>query len=264
MLHALLHRTGRRDAHQRKEVVISAMQYRENFLTRNDCYRAGRALGRPKGIVVHSTGTDQKRIRVYADAWDRPGVRTCVHGFLGLDESGALSFEQHLPFTMRCWGCGSGTRGSYNNSHLQFEICETLADGAWCRETYAAALEVCEKLCRSFGIPAEAVVCHSEAYARGYGSNHGDVMHWWPRHGLSMDGFRAELSKRLEEDAMVRYKTIDEVPASLRPETAQLIAAGVLQGKGPEQGLDVTEDMLRTMIISKRYIDKIAGGTENA
>ena len=238
------------------------MQYKERFLTGNDCYRAGRALGKPKGIVIHSTGTDQKRIRVYADAWDRPGVRTCVHGFLGLDEAGALTFEQSLPFTMRCWGCGSGAKGSYNNSHIQFEICETLADGAWCRETYAAALDVCERLCRTFDIPAEAVACHSEAYARGYGSNHADVMHWWPKHGLSMDGFRAELKERLEDDPMVRFQTIEEVPASLRPETQELIDAGVLRGNG--NGLDVTEDMLRTLIIGKRYTDRIAGGTEDA
>ena len=236
------------------------MQYRENFLTRNDCYRSGRTI-RPRGIVVHSTGTDQKRIRTYADAWNRPGVRTCVHGFLGLDEGGVLTFEQHLPFTMRCWGCGSGPRGSCNDTHIQFEICETLSDGAWCRETYAAALDVCTELCLRFAIPPEQVICHSEAYALGRGSNHGDVMHWWPRHGLSMDGFRADLRKRLEDETVVRFKTIDEVPAALRPETQELIAAGVLRGN--ENGLDVTEDMLRTLIISKRYTDKI-GGAANA
>ena len=56
--------------------------------------------------------------------------------------------------------------------------------------------------------------------------------------------------------AMQRYKTIDEVPAALRPETQQLIASGAL--KGNEHGLDVTEDMLRILIIAKRYADKVA------
>lgn len=236
------------------------MQYRENFLRQNDCYKYGRVLSPVRGIVIHSTGTDQKRIRVYADAWNRPGVKTCVHGFLGLDDAGVLTFEQHLPFTRRCWGCGSGTNGSYNDTHIQFEICETLSDGDWCRETYAAALDLCEYLCLRFRIPAESVVCHSEAHALGYGSNHGDVMHWWPKHGLSMDGFRADLKERLGEDFMVRFKTIDEVPASLRPETQMLIDTGVL--KGNENGLDVTEDMLRTMIICKRYADKVGGAAK--
>ena len=57
---------------------------------------------------------------------------------------------------------------------------------------------------------------------------------------------------------MQRYKTIDEVPAALRPETQQLIASGALSGKGGAAGLDVTEDMLRTLIIAKRYADKVA------
>ena len=37
------------------------------------------------------------------------------------------------------------------------------------------------------------------------------------------------------------------------------IAAGVLCGRG-EAGLDLTEDMLRTMIVCKRYADKLKGG----
>lgn len=234
------------------------MQYQTQILTKSDCFKSSRALT-PKGIVVHSTGVDQKRIRAYTDQWNRPGVRACVHGMLGLDEAGALCYTQILPYNIRCWGCGSGSRGSYNNSCLQFEICETLADGDWCHTTWEAALEVCEMLCRRFSIPADKVVCHSEAHALGYASNHADVMHWWPRHGLSMHGFRAALSERLEAENMHRFKSIEEVPAALQPETAQLIAAGVLCGRG-EAGLDLTEDMLRTMIVCKRYADKLKGG----
>jgi len=57
-----------------------------------------------------------------------------------------------------------------------------------------------------------------------------------------------------EDDMATRFKTINDVPQALRKETQQLIDAGVL--KGNENGLDVTEDMLRSMIIMKRYIDK--------
>jgi len=177
------------------------MRYAAEFLTENDCYRAGRPL-QPKGIIVHSTGVDQKRIGAYTSQWNRPGVAACVHGFLGLDGAGALCFTQTLPFEMRCWGCGSGAKGSYNNSHIQFEICEWLDDAAWCRETYGAALEICAMLCMEYGIDPQAVVTHSEAHAQGFASNHGDVMHWWPRHGLSMDGFRADLKQFLEDEKM--------------------------------------------------------------
>lgn len=234
------------------------MELKRNILTNSDCYRAGKPLA-PKGILVHSTGVNQKRISAYTRQWDRPGIRACVHGFLGLDDEGKLCFTQILPYEMRCWGSGNGSKGSCNDSHIQFEICEWLEDGDWCRETYEAALEVCEWLCRLYGIGAEQVLCHSEAHALGYASNHGDVMHWWPRFGLSMDGFRRELKERLEGNAVKRIRNLEEVPEALQPETRALIEAGVLRGKGGEAGLDVTEDMLRTMIVCMRYADRKGG-----
>lgn len=176
-----------------------------NYLTENDCYKSGRAL-KPEGIVVHSTGVDQKRIAAYTGQWNRPGVQVCVHGFLGLDEDGELCYEQILPYSFQCWGAGSGSRGSFNQSHIQFEICESLGDGDWCRQTYRAALEICAELCREYGIVPEKVVTHSEAHALGYASNHGDVMHWWPRHGLSMEQFRKELSGMTDEQEYGAFK----------------------------------------------------------
>lgn len=223
------------------------------FLTRNDQFTYMKPL-QPSGIVVHSTGVNQRRVTAYTSQFNKPKLGKSVHGFLGNDDNGNICYVQTLPYTYKCAGCGSGSKGSYNSSHIQFEICEDTASEYWTRQTYEAALDVCEELCRKYNIPAERVVCHSEAHALGYASNHADVMHWWPKYGLSMHGFRRELKERLDEDMAVRYKTISDVPASLRKETQELINAGAL--KGNENGLDVTEDMLRSMIIMKRYIDK--------
>ena len=54
-----------------------------------------------------------------------------------------------------------------------------------------------------------------------------------------------------EEDDMVRYKTIDEIPEDYRAETQELIDLG-FNGYGDERGLYVTEDMLRCMIVMLR------------
>ena len=54
-----------------------------------------------------------------------------------------------------------------------------------------------------------------------------------------------------EEDDMVRYKTIDEIPKGYREATKELIDLG-FKGYGDERGLYVTEDMLRCMIINLR------------
>ena len=54
-----------------------------------------------------------------------------------------------------------------------------------------------------------------------------------------------------EEDDMVRYKTIDEIPEGYREETKELIGLG-FNGYSDNRGLYVTEDMLRCMIINLR------------
>lgn len=229
---------------------------RVEMLTANKQYINKRPL-QPSGIVVHSTGVNQKKISAYWHQFNTPTVGASVHGFLGIDDTGLLCYTQTLPYNIRCAGCGSGWRGSYNASHIQFEICEDKASKAWTDETYIAALDICEELCIAYGISPDRVVCHSEAHALGYGSNHADVMHWWPMYGHSMEEFRADLKSRLEDNDMaIRFKTINDVPASLRKETQELIDVGALAGKGGDAGLDVTEDMLRSMIIMKRYIDK--------
>jgi hypothetical protein len=61
----------------------------------------------------------------------------------------------------------------------------------------------------------------------------------------------AEVNERLEEENMVRYKTINEIPKWYQEETKELIELG-FNGKGGDLGLDVTEDMLRTMIVNLR------------
>ena len=54
-----------------------------------------------------------------------------------------------------------------------------------------------------------------------------------------------------EEDDMVRYRTIDEIPEDYRAETKELMELG-FNGYGDERGLYVTEDMLRCMIVMLR------------
>lgn len=51
-------------------------------------------------------------------------------------------------------------------------------------------------------------------------------------------------------DEVTRYQTINDVPAWAKQETQELIDLGALRGN--ERGLDVTDDMLRTMIINLR------------
>ena len=52
-------------------------------------------------------------------------------------------------------------------------------------------------LCKLYGLTEQDIICHCEGYELGIASNHGDVLHWWPKHGKNMDTFRAAVKDKL-------------------------------------------------------------------
>lgn len=188
------------------------MDYNVLLFTKNDCYKANKKM-KPKGIVVHSTGVNNTflgryvgpndgrvGVNIYNNHWNRPGVSTCVHAFIGKDKKGAVCTYQTLPLDICAWGVGKGSKGSYNYSpaYLQFEILEDkLTDKKYFNKVMKEAQELCAKWCKQFDIPVTKVISHKEAHAKGYGSNHSDCDHWLSKFGKDMDWFRAEVKKLL-------------------------------------------------------------------
>ena len=175
------------------------------YAVKNNCYKANKPL-KPKGIVVHSTGANNPKLSRYVDApalvganayanhWNAPkpgGREVCVHAFIGKDIKNEVKVAQILPYTMQCWGCGNGAKGSYNSTHIQFEVCEdSLNDKRYFELAISAAIEYCAYLCHTFGLDITSIVSHAEAYKKGYASNHSDIDHWLKKFGWTMDKFR--------------------------------------------------------------------------
>ena len=192
------------------------MEIQQNFLTGNDCYKAGKKIA-PKGIVVHDTGTNQRKVSAYLSSWNKAGVEKCVHAFIGTRPDGSFGVVQTLPWTMRCWGCGSGSKGSYNTDHIQFEICQDdRTDRAWFDQCYAQAAQLCAHLCRTYGLTADDIVDHAEACAKGYASNHSDTGDWFPKFGKSMDDLRTQVRRLLagETSGAESAPSTGETPAA--------------------------------------------------
>lgn len=179
------------------------------YMTKNPCYIAGRKIN-PQGIVKHSTGANNKKLsryindperlgkNLYNNHWDQ-NVDKCVHAFIGEDKNGNVIVYQILPWDYRPWGCGSGSKGSYNNSHIQYEICEdALSDKAYYEKAFAVARELDAYLCEKFNLPVSSIVSHQEAYKKGYASNHGDCDHWLRKFGDSMDNQRKVVDEILK------------------------------------------------------------------
>ena len=132
--------------------------------------------------------------------------------------------------------------------------------------TYHAAVELFAQLCEMYSLDPLAdgvIIGHAEGHRRGVASNHADPEYLWNAYGMgfTMDVFRqdvyAEMHKNDEEDDedMIRYNTIEEIPSWAREEAQRLIDRGALQG-GTDGRLDLSEDMLRTMIVCQRMIDE--------
>ena len=210
------------------------MNLRKLILTENACYKAGKKIT-PKGIMVHSTGANNPYLRRYVgpddgllgvnqynNHWnqDRPdGKQVCVHAFIGKLKDGSIATYQTLPWDHRGWHAG----GSANDTHIGFEICEDgLTDASYFSAVYKEAAELCVYLCKQYGLTEKDIICHSEGYKLGIASNHGDVMHWFPKHGKSMDTFRAEVKRLL---------TAIEIPIPTEPKKLYRVQVGAYSVK---------------------------------
>lgn len=165
-----------------------------------------------KGLMLHSVGCPQPKASVFINSWNSPSYdNACVHGFIDGNDG---TVYQTLPWNHRGWHCGSGSKGSGNNTHIGVEMCEpacirytsgsnfTCSDlsaaRAVAKRTYEAAVELFAYLCKQYNLNPAAdgvIISHREGHSRGIASNHGDPEHLWKGLGLgyTMDGFRKDV-----------------------------------------------------------------------
>ena len=252
----------------------------EAFATKNKCYQIGTPL-KPRGIMLHSVGVAQPNASVFAQNFNQykpGGSSVCVHAFIQRDGT----VYQTLPWNMVAWHCG----GAANQTHIGIEMTEPASiayqgGASWAdrdhaateehvRGTYSAAVELFAQLCLEYNLDPLAdgvILSHAEGAQRGIASNHGDPEHIWRVFGLTMDGFRRDVYEAMqnktdeEDENMTRYNTVAEMPEYYRAEAQALIDAGALKG-GTDGSLNISEDMLRCMIVNKRYMDVMLKGSD--
>ena len=242
----------------------------ESFATKNKCYQAATPLY-PRGIMLHSIGCPQPNASVMAQNFNqyRPnGQSVCVHAFVQRDGT----VYQTLPWTVQAWHCG----GSANSTHIGVEMTEpsagmTRSEAAeQIAGTYRTVVELFAELCKQYELdPAQdgVIIGHAEGHRRGVASNHADPELLWRTYdmGYTMDGFRADVATAMaakntdeEDDDMIRYTTIDDVPGWARGTVKEMMDAGLIAGTGGGR-LDLSDDMLRMLYIMWHMRDKRYG-----
>lgn len=199
--------------------------------TQSTCYKGTRTM-KVLGVLWHSTGANNPNLKRYVQPSDDVPDRAEMLALLGVNSNkndwnhitrqaglncwigkladGTVTTVQTMPWDYKPWGCGSGSKGSCNNGWIQFEICEdALTDASYFAKAYTEACEITAYLCKLYGIDPNGTVdfngvkvptilCHADSHRLGLGSNHGDVLHWFPKFGKSMETVRADVAKLLK------------------------------------------------------------------
>lgn len=188
------------------------------YLTSNDCYKNYYKI-KPKYIIVHSTAWGYRDKDQLFNGWNKTG-KLSVHGMV--DDTGS-----YLSLPLDCLGWHVGAKG--NEITVGFEICEpknikyanknnTKVDTTFYNandpaivadfeKRYKNAVEMAVYMVKQTGIPVNCIVSHREGCTMGIASNHGDPDQWWKVFGKTMDDFRADVKKALEEPPVTNPDT---------------------------------------------------------
>lgn len=195
--------------------------------TQSTCYK-GTSKMTVKGVLWHSTGANNPNLKryvqpsddasdktawlellgknTYKNDWNHISHQAGLNCWIGKLADGTVTTVQTMPWDYKPWGCGSGAKGSCNNGWIQFEICEDgLTDKNYFNAVYKEACEITAYLCKLYnidpkgsvivnGVQVPTILCHQDAYKLKMGSNHGDVLHWFPKHGKTMDDVRNDVA----------------------------------------------------------------------
>lgn len=202
------------------------------YATSNGAYQAGRKIN-PQGCVNHSVGCAQPSVDVFFNLMNKSSAGWGVNALLGDFHKGDGRILVVLPLDTRPWGCGSGSKGSWNNTKVQWEVCEpaghTYAGGTMIAYDVAKNQVYFNRmwkmlvawnvyLVKKFGYDINGISDHAESYRAGYGSNHSDMGQWLPKHGKSMDALRQEVQAILNgsEDDDMDVKRFEELFLEMR------------------------------------------------
>lgn len=222
----------------------------DKYILNNPCLKKNTKRKETLGVLIHSTATPGADPERLARAWDKSSCEVCVHSLC--DDKHVLNI---LPSDVRCWGCGSGSKGSRNSSHIQLEICEPAGiyfDKGWnykvkegceaeviryIKEAFEVACQWAAYTLKKNGIKevnSLTVTSHYESHIDGFASNHGDPKGLFALAGLDMWKFRERVKQLMEEKTVVDKNK----PSKFAEEAWQLATIkGVLDGSNPRDPL---------------------------
>ena len=216
-------------------------------------YRAGRTQP-VRYIVMHYTANNGDTARNNCDYYHRVGrLQASAHYFV--DEHGAM---QSVREGDTAWHCGARAYWHpecRNANSIGIEMCSRKrADGSYyiLPETVANAAALAREIMQRYGIDTDHVLRHYDVTGKHCPMPWVDDPAQWT---AFKDTLTLGRTNEEEEEPMTRYNKIDDIPAWARSDAQRLIDRGALRGN--ERGeLDLSLDMLRTLIVCQRLVDQ--------
>ena len=215
-------------------------------------YRAGRTQP-VRYIVMHYTANNGDTAKNNCDYYHRvSGLQASAHYFC--DEHGAMQSVRECDTAWHCGARAYWHPECRNGNSIGIEMCSRKrADGSYYikPETVANAAALARDIMQRYGIDTEHVVRHYDVTGKRCPMP-------WVDDPAQWTAFKAMLTPEHqndeEEENMVKYKTIDDVPEWYRSEVQELMDAGALKGTG-NGAIDISEDVVRGAIIGMRYAE---------
>ena len=218
-------------------------------------YRAGRTQP-VRYIVLHYTANNGDTARNNCDYYHRVGgLQASAHYFC--DEYGVM---QSVREGDTAWHCGAEAGRRYwhpecrNGNSIGIEMCSRKrADGSYyiLPETVANAATLAREIMQRYGIDTDHVLRHYDVTGKRCPMPWVDDPAQWAAF-LAMLTPENTTTDEEDEDDMVRYNTIEEVPSWAQDTVRALMDAGALGGVGGGN-LDLSMDMIRGFVVGIKY-----------
>ena len=214
-------------------------------------YRAGRTQP-VRYIVMHYTANNGDTARNNCDYYHRVGgLQASAHYFV--DEHGAMQSVRECDTAWHCGARAYWHPECRNANSIGIEMCSRKrADGSYyiLPETVANAAALAREIMQRYGIDTEHVLRHYDVTGKRCPMPWVDDPAQWTAFLAMLTPENTTTDE--EDDDMVRYSKIEDVPDWAQDTVRALMDAGAL--KGDEHGcIDLSRDMVRGMVIGKRY-----------
>lgn len=215
-------------------------------------YRAGRTQP-VRYIVLHYTANNGDTARNNCDYYHRVGgLQASAHYFC--DEYGVMQSVRECDTAWHCGARAYWHPECRNGNSIGIEMCSRKrADGSYCikPETVANAAALAREIMQRYGIDTDHVLRHYDVTGKRCPMPWVDDPAQWTAFKDMLTPKNTTTDEE-DEDDMVRYNKLEDVPDWAQDTVRALMDAGALGGVGGGN-LDLSMDMIRGLVIGTKY-----------